>query len=150
EVALKIIGPDFPSAGSELQQFASAIKRVAEINEEHLVSWYAAGRTQKYVWISQELVEGESLAHVLERAQTASAMMKWRNALKLGIDLGTALDCLAKRKIIHGDLTPPNVMIGLDLNAKLNDTLYSDSLKSSKWFGERMEKKFLRQLPYLA
>jgi hypothetical protein len=150
EVALKIIGPDFPGSAEELQQFAKTIRRVAEIAEKHLVPWYAAGRTNKYVWISQELIEGESLAHVLERTQTTSAMLKWRNALKLGMDLAKALDGLAKRRIIHGDITPPNIMIGLDLNAKLNDTLYSEALKSSKWYGERLEKKLLRQLPYLA
>ncbi len=150
EVALKVIGPDFPASGDELQQFAKTISKVAQIQEAHLVPWYAAGRTNKYVWISQELIEGESLAHVLARQQSASAMLKWRNALKLGIDLAKALDCLAKRQIFHGDVTPANIMIGLDLNAKLNDTLYTEALKSSRWYGERLEKKLLKQLPYLA
>ena len=118
-------------------------------NGEQLAIAGAQGRKPR-AEISQELVEGESLAHVLERQQTASAMLKWRNALKLGIDLAEALDGLAKRKIIHGDVTPANVIIGLDLNAKLNDTLYAEALKSSQWYGERMEKKFLKQLPYLA
>jgi uncharacterized protein with HEPN domain len=150
EVALKVIGPDFPANGGELQQFAKAIQKVAQIAEDHLVPWYAAGRTNKYVWISQELVEGESLAHVLQRSQTASTMLKWRNALKLGLDLAKALDCLHKRHIVHGDLTPANVIIGVDLTAKLNDTLYAEALKDSQWYGERLERKLLAQLPYLA
>jgi serine/threonine protein kinase len=150
EVALKVIGPAFPASGDELQQFARVIRKVAAIQEEHLVTWYAAGKTSRYVWISQELVEGESLAQVFKRGQSASLILKWRNALKLGIDLAKALDFLAKRNIIHGNLTPANVLIGLDRTAKLNDLMFEEAMRSSQWYGERLEAKLLAELPYLA
>ena len=91
EVALKVVGPAFSAAPEELQHFARVIRKVAAISEEHLVTWYSAGRSNKYVWIAQELIEGESLKNMLERGQTASMMLKWRNALKLAIDLACLL-----------------------------------------------------------
>jgi hypothetical protein len=150
EVALKVIGPSFPAAPEELQQFARVIRKVASIRHENLVTWYAAGRSSKYVWIAQELVEGESLAQVLKRGQSASLILKWRNSLKLGIDLCKALDFLFKRHITHGNLTPANVLINLDRTAKLNDLMFEEAMRSSKWYGEQLEEKLLADLPYLA
>ena len=82
DVALKVLGPDFPQDVSELQRFAKAIKTVATIQDNHLVRYFSAGKTKQYVWIAQELVEGESLARILARTETVSKV-RWRNALKL-------------------------------------------------------------------
>jgi protein kinase-like protein/type III secretion system (T3SS) inner membrane Yop/YscD-like protein len=150
EVALKVIGPAFPAAPQELQQFARVIRKIADIRNENLVTWFAAGRSSRYVWIAQELVEGESLAQVLKRGQSASMILKWRNALKLGIDLAKALDFLFKRRIVHGNLTPGNVLVGTDRNAKLNDLMFEEAMRSSKWHDEQLEEKLLADLPYLA
>jgi hypothetical protein len=150
EVALKVIGPAFPAAPEELQQFARVIRKIAGIRHESLVNWFAAGRNSRYVWIAQELIEGESLAQVLKRGQSSSLILKWRNALKLGIDLAKALDFLFKRHIKHGSLTPANVLIGLDRTAKLNDLMFEEAMRSSKWYDEQLEEKLLADLPYLA
>jgi serine/threonine protein kinase len=150
EVALKVIGPAFPANAAELQQFAKTIAKVAPIQEEHLVRQYAAGRTSGYVWISQEFVEGESLAHLLERGQSASMMLKWRNALKLAIDLAHALKAIHQRHLVHGHMSPTNVIISLDRTAKLNDLLYDEALSGSVWRNSKAEEVLLAELPYLA
>lgn len=150
EVALKVIGPDFPANSAELQRFAKVIAKVAAIQEEHLVRQYAAGKTGRYVWISQEFVEGESLAHLLERGQSASMMLKWRNALKLAMDLAKALHAIHQRQLVHGHLTPTNVIISLDRTAKLNDLLYDEALSGSVWRDSKAEEVLLAELPYMA
>jgi eukaryotic-like serine/threonine-protein kinase len=148
EVALKVIGPNFPAKPEELKQFARTIRTIAEIQEDHLVRWWAAGRTSRYVWIAQELVEGESLAEFMKKPEPNSKV-RWRNALKLGLDIATALDCLHKRRVIHGDLTPANVIIGLDRSAKLNDLMFEHALRGSNWYDTQLEQKLLAELPYL-
>src|SRR5262249_39843472 len=125
------------------------IRQIAEISEEHLVRWYAAGKTSNYVWISQELIEGESLADLLTKHEP-SAKVRWRNALKLGLDLAQALDCLFQRRIVHGNLTPPNILIGLDRTAKLNDLMFEQALEGSAWAAQRRDAKMKATLPYLA
>jgi serine/threonine protein kinase len=87
---------------------------------------------------------------VLNRGETASLVLKWRNALKLGIDLSRALDGLFQRKIIHGNLTPANVLIGLDREVRLNDLMYEEALRGSQWYNKRLEAKLLAELPYMA
>ena len=149
EVALKVIGPEFPTDAGELKQFAFTIRQIAEINEKHLVRWWAAGKTSRYVWISQELIEGDSLAEMLKKNEPSSKV-KWRNALKLGLDLAQALNCLARRRIVHGNLTPANVLIGLDRTAKLNDLMFEQALEGSAWSAKRADVKTRAILPFLA
>ncbi len=148
EVALKVIGPAFPAKSAELKVFARTIRKIAEIHEDHLVRWQAAGRTSKYVWISQELVEGESLAEFMKKPEPLSKV-RWRSALKLGLDIATALECLHQRRVIHGDLTPANVIIGLDRTAKLNDLMFEQAINGSDWHNAQLEEKLLAELPYL-
>jgi len=150
EVALKVIGPAFPANAAELQKFAQVIAKVAAIHDEHIVRQYAAGRTSGYVWIAQEFVEGESLAHLLERGQSASMMLKWRNALKLALDLAYALRAIHQRHLVHGHLSPTNVIISLDRTAKLNDLLYDEALDGSQWRNSKAEDVLLAELPYMA
>jgi serine/threonine protein kinase len=149
EVALKVIGPDFPADKAELKHFADTIRTVAEIQEEHLVRWYSAGKTAWYTWISQELIEGDSLAHIMQRDES-TAKTKWRNAMRIAQDIGQALDCLFKRHIVHGNLTPANILVAMDRTAKLNDLLFEQAMGKSIWHLEVLEGKVLSELPYLA
>ncbi|HLW66479.1 MAG TPA: FHA domain-containing serine/threonine-protein kinase [Gemmataceae bacterium] len=149
EVALKVLGPDFPADKAELKHFAETIKAVAEIQEEHLVRWFSAGKTAWYTWISQELIEGDSLAQIMERDES-TAKVKWRNALKIAQDIGHALDCLYKRHIVHGNLTPANTLVAMDRTAKLNDLMFEQAMDKSQWHLEVLEGKLLSELPYLA
>ena len=148
EVALKVLSPAFPANPDELKQFAQTVRKVAAIHEEHLVRWWAAGRTSKLVWISQELVEGESLAEFMKKPEPVSKV-RWRSALKLGADIAKALDCLFQRHIVHGDLRPANILLGLDRTAKLSDLMFEQAIQGSVWHSKQLEGKLLAELPYL-
>jgi serine/threonine protein kinase len=149
QVALKVIGPDFPSKSEELKHFAKTIRIVADITEDHLVRWYSAGKTGPYTWIAQELVEGESLAQSLER-DDGPGKIKWRNAIRLAKDIGEALHFLFERRIVHGNLTPANILVGIDRTARLNDLMFEQAMDKSAWHLEVLEGKLLSELPYLA
>jgi hypothetical protein len=148
EVALKIIAPNFPAATVELQRFGKAIGAVAKTQEEHLVTWFSAGRSGHYCWIAQELIEGNSLAEILKNLEP-SGKQRWVNALKLGLDLATALDAMFQRRIIHGNLTPANVLVTHDRTAKLNDLMFQQALLDSEWQQEKIEGKLLSEMAYL-
>lgn len=148
EVALKVLGPKFPADAGELKKFARALAKIAAIQEEHIVRCLAVGRNSKYVWISQEFVEGESLAEYMKKSEPHSKV-RWRNALKLGIDVAKALTYLYERHVVHGDLNPTNILIGLDRTAKLNDLMFDAALSGSQWYDEKLEPKLLAELPYM-
>ncbi len=69
--------------------------------------------------------------------------------VKLGIDIGQALTALYQRRIVHGDLTPNNILIGLDRTARLNDLMLEAALAGSEWYNSQLEAKLLKELPYL-
>jgi hypothetical protein len=150
EVAIKVLCPEFPEDPQELQRFAQNIKKIATIHEDHLVTWYAAGKKGDYIWISMELIEGESLAQVLKRAEP-STKSNWLNAWKIAKDLGNALHCLFERKMVHGNIVPTNILISLaSRTVKLNDLLFQQALQGSVWQKKRLERKVLAELPYMA
>src|SRR5262249_22596742 len=132
EVALKVLAPDFPEDKEELRHFAETIKAVAQIQEEHLVRWHSAGKTAWYTWICEELIEGDSLAKIMLRDES-SHKARWRSALRIALDIGKALECLNQRHIVHGNLTPANILLTLDRTAKLNDVMFEQAMENSAW-----------------
>ncbi|MCX7700342.1 MAG: protein kinase, partial [Gemmataceae bacterium] len=52
--------------------------------------------------------------------------------------------------LVHGHLTPTNVIISLDRTAKLNDLLYDEALSGSAWRNAKAEEVLLAELPYMA
>jgi serine/threonine-protein kinase len=149
-VALKVLAADFPKDSTEMQPFVQAMKAVLGLRHAHLVALLNAGRTPPYCWLALEYVEGESLAQVLGRA-AAGTKLNWKNALRLGVHLGRALEFLHGRRIIHGNITPQNIVIRLsDKTVKLGDLMLDKALEGSALQAATLEAKLLAELPYMA
>jgi serine/threonine protein kinase len=148
-VALKVLPPEFPKGAAEMQQFVQAMKRVLALRHPHLVALYNAGRTGPYCWLALEYVEGDSLAQVLTRVGTGSKL-NWRHALRLGIHVGRALDFVHQQRLVHGNVTPQNILIRLsDKAAKLGDLMLGRALDGSALQAATLEAKLLAEMPYL-
>jgi serine/threonine protein kinase len=149
-VALKVLFPDFPKDAGEMQQFVAALKSMLALRHPNLVALYNAGRTGPYCWLALEYVEGESLAQVLERT-TAGGKNNWKHALRLAVHLGRALEFIHRHRLLHGNITPRNVLIRLsDKVGKLGDLMLSRALDGSRLQVATLEAKLLSELPYLA
>ena len=149
-VALKVLYPEFPKDAGEMQQFVAALKSILALRHPNLVTLYNAGRTVPYCWLALEYVEAESLAQVLERT-TTSGKNNWKYALRLGVHLGRALQFIHRQRLLHGNITPRNVLIRLsDKVGKLGDLMLSRALDGSRLQVATLEAKLLSELPYLA
>lgn len=149
-VALKVLAPDFPKDNLELQRFAQVMKTALALRHANLVTIYGVGKSGPYVWIAQELIDGESVSEALERI-AAGSKPKWPRALRLGIHLARALQHLHRHKILHGFLTPNNIMVRTEDNvAKINDVLLSKALERTALQQRIREKKLLAEMAYLA
>jgi serine/threonine protein kinase len=149
-VSLKVLSPDFPATGVELQRFVQAQKVTSEIHHTNLVTPSGAGRSGTYCWIAREHVEGESAARLIQRCRERGKF-NWARAARVAIDLAKALGCLHQHKLLHGNLTPRNVLIrAADKGTKLADLRQAQSLEGSRLQAAIAEKKRSAELPWMA
>jgi len=105
-VALKVI-PRAPTGGSEAEEaFHRAAALVAALDHPHVVPLYSAGATDRFFWCSMEYVEGRSLAEGLR----SSGPMEPSACVRLVEQVAAALDAAHRLGVVHGGLTPANVL----------------------------------------
>lgn len=149
-VALKVLSPDFPGNAGELERYVRTLKDLAHFHHPNLVALCGAGRTGAYCWFAREHVEGESVARLLQRLNDG-ARPDWMRACRVTVHLARALVYLQRQKVVHGNITPRNVLIrGSDKVAKLADLLLDRALAGSRLHRAVRGKKLLSELPYQA
>jgi serine/threonine protein kinase len=149
-VALKVLAPEFPKDTAEMQRFVGAMRRVLPLRHPHLVNLFNAGKTGPYCWFALEYVEGESLTQILERIGSGSRL-NWKHAFRLAVHVGRALDFIHGQRLIHGNITPWNILTRLsDKLIKLNDLMLAKALEGSALQSVMVEGKLLAELPYLS
>jgi pSer/pThr/pTyr-binding forkhead associated (FHA) protein len=148
--ALKVLAPEFPAAPAELDQFAQELKVAQPIRHPNLVALFGAGKTATHCWIAREFVEGESAAAVIARIAEGEKP-SWTRAARVVVHLARALDHLHQHRLIHGNITPRNVLFQTSDNAtKLTDLRLLQILAKSQLQQKVAEKKLLAELPYQA
>jgi predicted Ser/Thr protein kinase len=95
-VAIKISTDEFGS------RFAHEARAVAALNHPHICTLYDIGPD----YLVMELVEGETLAHVLDRGD-----LPLDRAIEYAAQIADALAAAHAAGIVHRDLKPSNVMI---------------------------------------
>ncbi|MCS6975574.1 MAG: protein kinase [Gemmatales bacterium] len=149
DVALKVLGPEFPANDSEMNRFVQVVKPLLAARHPHLVTVLGAGRSHNYMWIARELVVGESAAEVIERHRKQKRI-DWRIGCRLAMHVGRALDFATRHHWSHLHLTPSDILISHDGTAKLNDLMMYKALEGSSLFRAVQKTKEKAELPWLA
>jgi serine/threonine protein kinase len=130
-VALKVLRSEFARDPQEVQRFIRAMRTTLPLQHPNLITLYSAGKKQGYCWIAMEYVEGESLTQVLKRIGVAG-MLDWRNAFRVAVHIGRALQFAHERHILHRNLTPQNVLVRKsDKVTKLGDLMLAKALEGT-------------------
>lgn len=149
-VAVKVLSPEFPASQAELERFARELKSIQNIRHEHLAAPIGAGRTHSHCWIAREYIDGESVHSVVKRVARGEKS-NWTNAVRVGVHLAQALVCVHQHRMIHGNITPRNVLVrAADLMTKLTDLRFAECIRDSALQQATLESKLLAELPYLA
>ncbi len=132
-VVLKILAPQFPASPAELNHFIPVMRQALHLRHEHLVTLLGVGKNGPYTWIAREHVVGESLADVLQRlAVTGRTRPKWHRGLRLALEIGQTLDYVHGHHLLHGRLTPHNILINTSTKeAKLANLMLDQALAGS-------------------
>ncbi|MFD6414816.1 serine/threonine-protein kinase [Streptomyces sp. NPDC060194] len=114
EVAVKAAAA---RGGEALERFRRELRTLAALRHPHVVAVHDGGEQGGVPYAVLDLVEGESLAALLER----TARLPVRRVLQVGAQLADGLAAAHERGIAHRDVKPGNVLIARDGTALLCD-----------------------------
>jgi serine/threonine-protein kinase len=128
EVAVKTLRHDIHVSHALLERFELEAEAVAKLRHPHIVPIYWVGEGDGVAFFIMPLIEGESLASVLERREP----LPIPEACRILREAASALAAAHRAGIIHRDVKPENIMLEgperrvvvMDFGiAKLTDTL---------------------------
>ncbi len=115
-VAIKILPPDMASDPDRRRRFEQEARTVAALNHPNIVAVYDVGVQDDTVYLVQELIDGESVRELIDRAE-----ITLRRAVTLAGQTADALSAAHQAGIVHRDLKPENIMITAQGRAKVLD-----------------------------
>ncbi len=106
-VALKVLKSDFSQNSRAQERFIREIKLTRKISHPNVVKVYDTGFFKGHRYISMEFIDGESLDKIIAE----KGKMQISDAIKIALQICSAISFAHSLNIIHRDLKPANVMI---------------------------------------
>jgi len=125
-VAIKLMHSEIASDSDHLERFRREARAVAQLSHPHIVTVIDAGEEISSdghdgrvgaPYIVLEYVPGETLKDVIRREGTLDIPQ----AIAYAIEIARALGAAHERMIVHRDVKPQNVLIGVEGGAKITD-----------------------------
>jgi eukaryotic-like serine/threonine-protein kinase len=105
-VAIKVLPPQSSKNPEMKQRFEREAQAIAGLNHPHICTLHDVGHQDGIDYLVMEYLEGETLAHRLERGA-----LRLDEALKAAVEIADALDKAHRQGVVHRDLKPSNVML---------------------------------------
>ena len=120
-VALKVLAPRFAADQQFRERFEREAKTLSHLNHPHVCTLYDVGHAADTAFLVMEYLDGETLAaRLANRSGLEEGGLPLNDAIKIAIEIASALDAAHRLGITHRDLKPSNVML-TKAGAKLVD-----------------------------
>jgi eukaryotic-like serine/threonine-protein kinase len=106
EVALKFLPHDLAGDAHALERFRREARAASALNHPNVCTIYGVEDCEGQPAIVMEMIEGETLAARLQKGPLTSD-----EALRLAIQVASALDAAHRKSIVHRDLKPGNLLV---------------------------------------
>jgi tRNA A-37 threonylcarbamoyl transferase component Bud32 len=117
DVALKILHESYLADDAAVERFRREARAVAQLSHPNIVTVIDRGEADGRQFIVFEYVPGKTLKDYV----VGLGRLSVREALEIGIDVGTALDFAHRQGIVHRDVKPQNVILNGDGKPKVSD-----------------------------
>src|SRR5450631_2472445 len=105
-VAIKILRSDFVPHANLAERFIREAKSASALNHPNIVSIYDVFQHEGVDCLVMEYVTGATLQALIPRAG-----MRWKEALRIAVQVADGLRRAHSAGIIHRDIKPSNVMV---------------------------------------
>src|SRR5256886_1313819 len=116
-VALKVLHPHFTDDDQYVERFRREARAVASLSHPNIVTILDRGEDEGRQFIVFELVEGRTLAEILQE----EGRLPVRRALEIAIQVARGLAFAHEHGLVHRDVKPQNVILNGDGRAKVTD-----------------------------
>ncbi len=116
EVAIKTLPAGFSNNRERVARFEREARAASALNHPNIVTVYDIGQEGGVAFIVSELVEGETLATLLERGP-----LPLRKLIEVGSQICDGLAAAHAAGVVHRDLKPGNIMLNRDGRVKVLD-----------------------------
>jgi Tol biopolymer transport system component len=116
DVAIKVLPPDVAGDAERLARFQDEARAAAALNHANILSIYDVGTEGGVSFMVSELVEGQTLRHLLDE-QTLGVS----RVIDLAGQIADGLSAAHARSLVHRDLKPENVIVTPDGRARILD-----------------------------
>ena len=100
-----------------IARFIQEARTIASLNHQNIITVYDVGKDNKGYYIIAEYTEGGSLKDFIDR----EGPIPLKEAVKITEQVGRALSYAHKKRIIHRDVKPANILLTSDGTPKLVD-----------------------------
>eukprot|EP00913_Durusdinium_trenchii_P008894 g8360.t1 len=117
QVAIKTLRDDLEHSRKAGRRFLIEAQAIAQLNHFNIVQVYDFGRSPEGFFLVMELVDGDSLAGLLQK----NGSMQVVEAVELIMQICDALSLAHERGMVHRDIKPGNILVTKSGVAKLSD-----------------------------
>jgi len=139
-VAIKVLGEDFKHHPDALVSLQREARRMQQLSHPNIATVYDFDRDGEHVYLVMELLEGESVDHVLQRH--VGVGLPKDEAIRIVAGAGSALKQAHSKGIVHSDFKPANVFLTKTGEVKIIDFGIARIVKDATQLAEAMKTRF--------
>lgn len=109
-LAVKVISPDLIVSRTVVERFRREAETIAQLTHAHIVPVHFVGHQEDLLYLAMTFVDGESLADRLAR----EGSLPIHEAMRVLLEVASALDFAHRRGVTHRDIKPQNILIERD------------------------------------
>ncbi len=149
-VAIKILHPQLTLDDRQQERFIRAMRTMMPVRNPHIVRLLRAGRHRQLCWVAMDWISGSNLSEIIEWIGIRGAL-DWKDIWRVAVHVGRALVEAEKRKLVHRNVTPTNILRrDQDKAYLLTDLVFAKALSETAAAQLTRPGELVGELAYLA
>ncbi|MBM7581901.1 serine/threonine-protein kinase [Caldicoprobacter guelmensis] len=116
-VAVKVLRPELVEDEEFVARFKRESQAAASLSHPNIVNIYDVGEENGVYYIVMEYIKGKTLKEYIRE----KGKLDWEEAVRIAIQICSALKHAHKNGIIHRDIKPQNILVSEDGTVKVTD-----------------------------